>query len=122
MKHFTAHKQELLTIDLKKKQIDINQIIMLKGCVNYTHFYLQNGKHRFSARTLKHYENLLNDKVFLRIHRGFIINKNCIVEHNLRTSQLILTDGYEANIARRRKHIFENNSILKKNEEYLLEV
>ena len=107
MKNFIAHKQDLLTIDQKKKKtIAINQIIMLKGYVNYTHFYLQNGKQRISARTLKHYENLLNNKGFIRVHRGFIVNQNCIVEHNLLTSQLILTDGYEADISRRRKGDF----------------
>jgi DNA-binding LytR/AlgR family response regulator len=108
MENFKAKREELLIINQKiKKTIAISQIIMLKGFVNYTLFYLQNGKRSYSARTLKHYENLLNDKGFIRVHRGFIVNQNCIVEHNLRTSQLILTDGYEADISRRRKSIFE---------------
>lgn len=107
MKNFKANKQDLLTIDYKKKKtIAINQIIMLKGDINYTHFYLQNGKQRMSSRTLKYYETLLNDKGFIRVHRGFIVNQNCIIKHNLLTSQLILTDGYEADISRRRKNNF----------------
>ncbi|MES2516578.1 MAG: LytTR family DNA-binding domain-containing protein [Bacteroidota bacterium] len=100
-------REDLLIIDQKKKKsIAINQIIMLKGFVNYTCFYLQNGKQSLSARTLKHYESLLNDKGFIRVHRGFIVNQKCILEHNLLTSQLLLTDGYEADISRRRKNGF----------------
>jgi DNA-binding LytR/AlgR family response regulator len=110
MKNFKPSPKELLTIDQKKKKtIAIDQIIMLKGYINYTLFYLQNCKQRISARTLKHYENLLNDKGFIRVHRGFIVNRNCIIEHNLLTSQLILKDGYEADVSRRRKHDFLNN-------------
>jgi two-component system, LytTR family, response regulator len=97
-------REDLLIINQKnKKVIAINQIIMLKGFVNYTRFYLQNGLQKVSARTLKHYEALLNNKGFIRVHRGYIVNQKCIVEHNLITSQLILTDGYEADISRRRK-------------------
>lgn len=109
MKKFTASKQDLLTINQRqKKTIPINQIIMLRGYINYTHFYLQNGKQRISSHTLKHFENLLTNKGFIRVHRGFIVNQTCIVEHNLSTSQLILTDGYEADISRRRKNDFLN--------------
>ena len=104
MKTIKKIREDLLIINQKnKKTIAINQIIMLRGFINYTRFYLQNGKQRFSARTLKHYEELLNNKGFIRVHRGFIVNQKCIVEHNLVTSQLILTDGYEADISRRRK-------------------
>ncbi len=105
MKIVNNIREDLLIINQKnKKAIAINQIIMLKGFVNYTRFYLQNGKEKLSARTLKHYEVLLNNKGFIRVHRGFIVNQKCIVEHNLVTSQLILTDGHEADISRRRKN------------------
>lgn len=104
MKNCKTIREDLLVINQKnKKTIAINQIIMLKGFVNYTRFYLQNGKEKLSARTLKYYEGLLNNKGFIRVHRGFIVNQKCIVEHNLVTSQLILTNGHEADISRRIK-------------------
>jgi DNA-binding LytR/AlgR family response regulator len=98
-------KENLLIIDQKKKQtIEISQIIMLKGFANYTCFYLQNGKQKLSARTLKHYEELLNNKGFIRVHRASIVNQKCILKHNILTSQLLMIDGYEVEISRRRKN------------------
>ncbi|PWK27328.1 two-component system LytT family response regulator [Arcicella aurantiaca] len=105
MQVFKNKRDNLLIIDQKKKKtLDISQIIMLRGFVNYTCFYLQNGKQSVSARTLKHYEGLLNDKGFIRIHRGFLVNQKCILKHNVATSQLILVEGHEAEISRRRKN------------------
>lgn len=72
MENFKICKDDLLTIDQRKKKvIDINQIIMLKGISNYTCFYLKNGTQRLTSHTLKYYESQLNGKVFLRVHRGF---------------------------------------------------
>jgi DNA-binding LytR/AlgR family response regulator len=105
MQVFKSKNENLLIIDQKKKKtLDISQIIMLRGFVNYTCFYLQNGKQRVSARTLKHYEGLLNDKGFIRIHRGFLVNQKCILNHNEDTSQLFLVEGHAVEMSRRRKN------------------
>lgn len=107
MEIFKKHKEDLLVINQKNKNsIAISQIIMLKGFSNYTCFYLQNGTKRVSARSLKHYDSCLHNKGFIRTHRGFMVNQKCIVSHNLSTSQLILTDGHEACISRRKKNNF----------------
>ena len=96
----------LLMINMRsKKVIDINQIIMMKGFANYTCFYLKNGKHRLTAHTLKYYENELDGRGFLRVHRGFIVNQDCILRHDAVSSQLFLTEGHEAEISRRRRGI-----------------
>ncbi|MEA5458270.1 LytTR family DNA-binding domain-containing protein [Arcicella sp. LKC2W] len=109
MQVFKSKNENLLIIDQKKKKtLDISQIIMLRGFANYTCFYLQNGKQSLSARTLKYYEGLLNDKGFIRIHRGFLVNQKCILKHNIDTSQLILVEGHEAEISRRRKNEYLN--------------
>jgi two-component system, LytTR family, response regulator len=98
--------EKQLIIDHRKlKTIDIDQIIMLRSFSNYTYFYLRDGEHRLTTRTLKHYENLLNNRGFIRVHRGFMVNKNCIVKHDSITSQLFLTNGHEVEISRRRKRI-----------------
>ena len=104
METFKKNREDLLIINKKiKRTIAINQIIMMKGMLNYTCFYLQNGKQRVSARTLKHYETLLLGKGFIRVHRSCLVNENCILEHNSITSQLKLTDGHHVAISRRRK-------------------
>ncbi|MEA5459997.1 LytTR family DNA-binding domain-containing protein [Arcicella sp. LKC2W] len=110
MENFKIYKDDLLTIDQRKKKvIYINQIIMLKGISNYTCFYLKNGTQRLTSHTLKYYENQLESKGFLRVHRGFIVNQQCIVKHDSYNSQLLLTDGYEVEISRRKRRQFEGS-------------
>jgi DNA-binding LytR/AlgR family response regulator len=99
-------KNDLLTIDQRRKKvIDINQIIMLKGYANYTCFYLKNGKQRLTTHTLKYYEDELDGRGFLRVHRGFIVNQNCILKHDTASSQLFLMEGHEVEVSRRRRGI-----------------
>lgn len=110
MENFKIYKDDLLTIDQRKKKvIDINQIIMLKGISNYTCFYLKNGTQRLTSHTLKYYENQLESKGFLRVHRGFIVNQQCIIKHDSSNSQLLLTDGYEVEISRRKRRQLEGS-------------
>jgi DNA-binding LytR/AlgR family response regulator len=107
MEKFKIQKEDLLTINLRsKKVIAFDQIIMMKGVANYTCFYLKNGKQRLTAHTLKYYEPLLDGKGFLRVHRGIIVNQDCILKHDIDTSSLFLVDGYEVEISRRKKRQF----------------
>jgi DNA-binding LytR/AlgR family response regulator len=102
MKTIQINLNNQIIIDQRrKKTVDINQIIMLRSFSNYTCLYLQNGSHRLTSHTLKHYESVLNNRGFIRVHRGYIVNKDCILKHDLLNSQLILTNGYEADISRR---------------------
>ena len=106
-------KINLLTINHKLRLvIDISQIIMLKGNINYTCFYMQNGKQKISARSLKFYEGQLINYGFIRVHRAFIINPNFIVEHRQSSSQVLLFEGHSADISRRRRGNLLNSSLL----------
>jgi DNA-binding LytR/AlgR family response regulator len=110
MENFKIQKEDLLTINLRsKKVIAFDQIIMMKGIANYTCFYLKNGKQRLTAHTLKYYEPLLDGKGFLRVHRGFIVNQDCILKHDIDSSSLFLVDGHEVEISRRRRRQFVGN-------------
>ncbi len=104
MENFKIQKEDLLTIDQRRKKvIAINQIIMMKGIANYTCFYLKNGKQRVTSHTLKYYEPMLIAKGFLRVHRAFMVNQSCILEHDTDNSQLLMENGHQADISRRRK-------------------
>lgn len=93
-----------------KLAVDINQIIMLKGSINYTCFYLQNGKQKVSARPLKFYESQLANHGFIRVHRAYLINPDFIMAHQESTSQLLLFEGHAADISRRRRCNLVNTS------------
>lgn len=60
--------------------IDIDNIehIMSNGC--YTVFCLADNTKIISSRPLAHYEKILNDYYFLRVHNKYIVNINHIIE------------------------------------------
>ena len=69
------------TICLKSNKdyryLDIDKILFLKADNNTTDFYMTDGTVIGAYKTLKTFENTL-PKNFLRIHKSYIINRNCI--------------------------------------------
>lgn len=57
--------------------LNIEDIMYLKADNNTTDFYMNDGRVIGAYKTLKVFENVL-PKTFLRIHKSYIINKNCI--------------------------------------------
>jgi DNA-binding LytR/AlgR family response regulator len=87
----------------KKIRIPTQNIIMLEGHNNYTLFYLQNGKQRLYARTIGHFQELLDSEQFIRIHRGFLVNSSCIVGYDEIENKLQMENNLRASISRRRR-------------------
>ena len=54
------------------------------------------------------FENHLETHGFLRIHRGYMINPNYVKTYNLESESITMTNGFIADIARRRKHILKD--------------
>jgi two-component system, LytTR family, response regulator len=77
-------------------------IIRCEALNNYTRFYFTNERPMVVCRTLRYFEEQLTSAHFIRIHRGEMINKNCIANIN-RSGMLWLTDGSRLTISRRRK-------------------
>lgn len=102
-------KETLLILNQRTVQkILINNVVLLKGNINYTTFYLKNGGEKVVARTLKFFEPFLETHGFLRIHRAFMINPNFVKEYNHDNEFLMMTNGQKANISRRRKHTLKD--------------
>ncbi len=88
----SADKRMILNTSDNMYIVDINDIIRCKSDNNYTTFYLKNNKKITMSKTLKEYENLLPDTVFLRIHRSHIININCIEKISKKKSGIIFME------------------------------
>lgn len=86
------------------KKILINDVVLLKGDVNYTTFHLQCGKEKVVAHSIKFFEPYLETHGFLRIHRSFMINPNYVKSYNKGEEVLTMSNGQNAYISRRRKH------------------
>jgi DNA-binding LytR/AlgR family response regulator len=101
--------QELLILNHRtSKKVLINSVVLLKGSVNYTTIHLQNGKTKVVAHTLKFFENYLQSHGFLRVHRSCMINPNFVIEYDQDQEVLLMENGHQENVARRRKNILRN--------------
>ena len=99
----------LLIINHKTSQkVLIKNVILLKGDINHTTLYLENGKTKTLSHTLKFYETFLKTKGFLRIHRGFLINPDYVKEYCEEKQIVTMTNGHQAEISRRRKREFKS--------------
>lgn len=102
-------KETLLILNQRTVQkILIDNVVLLKGNINYTTFYLRHGEERVVAHTLKFFEPYLETHGFLRVHRAFMINPNFVKEYNQNDEFLTMSNGHIATIARRRKSVLKH--------------
>jgi len=70
--------------------VDTKDIIRCQSDNNYTSFFLANTEKIIMSKTLKEYETILPEDIFIRIHRSHIININYISRIMKRDSGFIL--------------------------------
>lgn len=82
---------------------NINEIVRLEADSSYTHIYTS-GKKKFTAsKTLKYFEEMLEDHGFIRTHKSHLINPSFIERINGDHTMVYLTDGSEVEVSRRKK-------------------
>ena len=86
----------------------INNVILIKGNINYSIFHMNNGQEKLVSHTIKFFENHLETHGFLRIHRGYMVNPNYVKKYNPEEESITMTNGFIADISRRRKHILKD--------------
>lgn len=56
------------------KLVKLEEIIYCEADASYTTLYINSGEKHYISKPIKHYENILDDKMFIRIHDKYIIN------------------------------------------------
>lgn len=87
------------------KKVLINQVVLLKGDINYTTIYMDNGIKKVICHPIKYFEAHLETHGFLRVHRTFMINPIHIKGYNQESRELMMSNGQQAIISRRKEHI-----------------
>jgi two-component system LytT family response regulator len=87
-------------------RLSIKHIVRIEGERNYSYIYLTNEKKKLTTKTLGDLEELLADKGFFRPHKSFLVNRMHI-DSVPNSFQLVLSDGSEVPIARRKKAEFK---------------
>lgn len=85
------------------KIVDENNIAYLEASGNCTMLYFKDGTRYLDTRTLKVYEEILDESIFYRIHKSYMVNMNTIDEYISEDGHIIeLEDGIQLPVARNR--------------------
>lgn len=102
--HQKPHERLALHTQDKIHIVNINDILRCESNVNYTEFHFANGKKLLVTKTLKDFEDLLNDQGFYRVHQSHLINTKYIKEF-VKTDggYLIMNDGCNVPVSTRKR-------------------
>ena len=95
--------------------INTQEIISCTAESNYTSIVLKNKKKFVVSKTLKEIEDLLNPKIFLRVHNSHVINMNEIHRYvKGEGGYLIMSNDSSIDVSRSRKDVLMQRLIQKK--------
>ena len=87
--------------------IHVNQIIYCKAEKGYTVFYNTNGTRIVSTKNMKHFEEVLTEHHFFRIHNSYLINLKEIKKYNKGDGGIVMmSNNVELDVSKRRKMAF----------------
>jgi two-component system LytT family response regulator len=87
--------------------IPVKEIIRCEADVNYTTFFLITKNKMVIAKTLKEFEELLNEYDFIRVHNSHLINLHHVKSYTKGEGGIvIMTDGSSVDVSRRKKDEF----------------
>lgn len=81
----------------------VDEILRLEADKNYTHIHLQQKRPFIASKTLKHFEDLLDDFSFIRTHKSHLVNPRHVTRLSNNSEYLVLTDGSRVEVSRRKK-------------------
>lgn len=102
--HHKTHERLALHTQDKIHIVNINDILRCESNVNYTEFYFSTGKKLLVTKTLKDFEDLLEDQGFYRVHQSHLVNTKFIKEF-VKTDggYLIMSDGSNVPVSTRKR-------------------
>lgn len=87
--------------------IKATEIIYCEAEGNYTNFFLRNGKKNIVSKTLKEYENILNNHQFFRVHHSYLVNLKEIVKYTRGDGGFVtMSNGVNLDVSKRKKESF----------------
>lgn len=103
----TVNKQEhkiVLPVLNGFEVIRVKDVIRIQANDNFSDFHLSSGDRKVICRTLKHFEELLSEFDFLRVHKSHLVNVQYIKRYiKGKGGQLIMTDDSEVEVSQSKK-------------------
>lgn len=86
--------------------VEVDKIIRCQGDGNYTHIYFGEKKHLFVAKTLVEFEELLQEHLFIRVHKTHLVSLKHVRAYLKNDGGiLLLSNGDKISVSRRRKEL-----------------
>jgi two-component system, LytTR family, response regulator len=82
--------------------LSTSDILYCEGLGNYTRFHLQGRREILVSKTIKEYEELLQEQSFIRVHKSFLVNTRHIIRYE-KEGILWLTNDHTVAVSRRKK-------------------
>lgn len=96
--------QFLLPTSTGAEFIDCSLLIRIEAISNYSKLFFSNGKTLVVAKILAWFENLLETRGFVRLHRSHLVNRAFIKSFCYRKTQVaVLLNNEEVSVAKRKK-------------------
>ena len=87
--------------------VEVQEIIRCQANDNFTDFHLKDGTRKVICRTLKHYEEVLNEVGFIRVHKSHLINVNYVKAYKKgKGGHVEMNDGSQVDVSASRKQAF----------------
>ena len=84
--------------------IETKNIMFCKADDNYTEIYLNNNKKKLVSKTLKYFDDALNQSGFARIHKSYLVNVNEITKYvKGKGGSVVLSNGKELSVSASQK-------------------
>jgi two-component system LytT family response regulator len=102
----STHKKIALPTRNGLVVVNVSEILRCEAESNYTRIFLTNQELFLASKTLKDFEQLLEECNFVRIHQSHLVNFEHIKKYNKGDGgSVILTDGTEVEVSRRQKEV-----------------
>lgn len=87
--------------------VKVNEIVYCEASSNYTNIYLSDGKKYVVSRTLKEYEEMLEDHNFFRIHHSYLVNTELIKKYvRGEGGYVVMQTDVSLDVSKRKKEAF----------------
>jgi two-component system LytT family response regulator len=96
LKSSSPKQSNLIIPNLKGFEVlKVNEIIMCQADGYCTNFHLEGNRKVVSSKNLKHFDGLLEDQNFMRVHHSYMVNLDHVTGYT-RQGEILLSDGLKA--------------------------
>jgi len=84
--------------------LETANILYCKADDNYTEIYLNTNRKKLVSKTLKYFEEALNDSSFARVHKSYLVNVNEVTKYRKgKGGSVVLSNGQEIMVSASKK-------------------